>query len=65
MQTDSETRSPAPETRGIGNNIRLTGWIAFWVQLGLAVVSVLALLFAATGRGFSEQQNAGLGVGMF
>lgn len=65
MQTKSETRSPVPETRGIGNTIRLTGWMAFWIQLGLAVVSVLALLFAATGRGFAEQQNAGLGVGMF
>ncbi|MBD0301367.1 MAG: DUF3611 family protein [Tolypothrix sp. T3-bin4] len=65
MQTKSEARSQAPETRGIGNTIRLTGWIAFWIQLGLAVVSVLALLFAATGRGFVEQPNAGLGVAVF
>ncbi|MBW4615851.1 MAG: DUF3611 family protein [Desmonostoc vinosum HA7617-LM4] len=65
MQTESEVRSLAPETRGIGNIIRLTGWMAFWVQLGLAVVSGLALLFAATGRGFADQPNAGLGIGIF
>ncbi|HYX15522.1 MAG TPA: DUF3611 family protein [Nostoc sp.] len=65
MQTKSERSSQAPETRGIGNTIRLTGWIAFWIQLGLAVVSGLALLFALTGRGVVEQPNVGLGVGMF
>ncbi|MBD6614728.1 DUF3611 family protein [Komarekiella sp. 'clone 1'] len=65
MQTESEARSLAPETRSIGNTIRLTGWITFWVQLGLAVVSGLVLLFAYTGRGLTEQPNAGLGVGIF
>ncbi|WP_096607805.1 DUF3611 family protein [Calothrix sp. NIES-2100] len=65
MQTQSEMRSLASEVQGIANNIRLTGWITFWLQLGMAVVSFLALLFAATGRGFADQPNAGLGVGMF
>ena len=65
MQTESETRSLAPTVQGIANTIHLTGWITFWVQLGLAVVSGLCLLFAATGRGFAEQPSAGLGVGMF
>ncbi|MEH1836859.1 MAG: DUF3611 family protein [Nostoc sp.] len=65
MQTESEARSLAPETRGIGNTIRLTGWIAFWIQLAIGVVCVLALLFALTGRGFVQQQNTGLGIGMF
>lgn len=65
MQTESEVRSLAPTTKGIGNTIRLTGWLAFWVQLGLAVVSGIALLFAATGRGFADQPNAGLGLGIF
>ncbi|MBW4559865.1 MAG: DUF3611 family protein [Mojavia pulchra JT2-VF2] len=65
MQTESEVRSPAPEIKGIANTIHFTGWIAFWIQLGLAVVCGIALLFAATGRGFTEQQNAGLGVGIF
>ncbi|MBH8574085.1 DUF3611 family protein [Nostocaceae cyanobacterium CENA369] len=65
MQTESEVRSLAPATKGIGNTIRLTGWIAFWAQLGIAVVSGIALLFAATGRGFTDQANPGLGVGIF
>ncbi len=65
MQIESEPRSLAPETRGIGNTIRLTGWIAFWIQLAIGVVSVLALLFALTGRSFVQQQNTGLGIGIF
>ncbi|MDZ8240464.1 MAG: DUF3611 family protein [Nostoc sp. ChiQUE01a] len=73
MQTESEMRSSktsaqpslAPETRGIGNTIRLTGWITFWLQLAIGVVSVFALLFALTGRGLVQQQNTGLGIGIF
>ncbi|MDZ8027317.1 MAG: DUF3611 family protein [Nostoc sp. SerVER01] len=73
MQTESEMGSSktlaqpslAPETRGIGNTIRLTGWITFWLQLAIGVVSVLALLFALTGRGLVQQQNTGLGIGIF
>ncbi|MDZ8188109.1 MAG: DUF3611 family protein [Nostoc sp. ChiSLP02] len=65
MQTESEIRSPAPETKGIGNTIRITGWISFWLQLGLAVVSALALFFAVTARGLAQQPNTGLGVGVF
>ncbi|ODG97337.1 hypothetical protein A4S05_14130 [Nostoc sp. KVJ20] len=65
MQIESETRSLAPETRGIGNTIRLTGWITLWAQLAIGVVSVFALLFALTGRRFVQQQNAGLSIGIF
>ncbi|RCJ23345.1 hypothetical protein A6S26_01990 [Nostoc sp. ATCC 43529] len=65
MQTESEMRSLAPETRGIGNTIRLTGWVTLWLQLAIGAVSVLALLFALTGRGFVQQQNTGLGIGVF
>jgi Protein of unknown function (DUF3611) len=65
MQIESEVRAPAPTLHGIANTIRLTGWITLWVQLGLALVSGLALLFASTGRSFSTQQNPGIGVGIF
>lgn len=65
MQTESEVRSLAPTMQGIANTIRITGWITLWVQLGLAMVSGLALLFAATGRRFAQQTNTGLGVGIF
>ncbi|MBD2515584.1 DUF3611 family protein [Nostoc sp. FACHB-973] len=65
MQSESEMRALAPETRGIGNTIRLTGWITFWLQSAIGVVSVLALLFALTGRGLVQQQNTGLAIGIF
>ncbi|MBH8553947.1 DUF3611 family protein [Nostocaceae cyanobacterium CENA357] len=66
MQTESEAKPlVAPSLHGIANTIRFTGWIAFWVQLALAVVSGLVLLFVSTGREFSSQPNAGLGVGIF
>ncbi len=65
MQTESEPRSLVPETRGIGNIIRLTGWITLWAQLAIGVVSVLSLLFALTGRRFVQQQNTGLTIGVF
>jgi len=65
MQTETDVRTLAPSLQGIANTIRLTGWITFWIQLGLAVVSGLAVLFASTGRDFADQPNAGLGVGIF
>ena len=65
MQIESEARTPAPMLHGIANTIRLTGWATLWVQLLLAVVSGLVLLFAATSRSFSSQQNPGIGVGIF
>ncbi|AFY47687.1 Protein of unknown function (DUF3611) [Nostoc sp. PCC 7524] len=70
MQAESETQTrslvhTSPKLHGIANTIRLTGWITFWVQLTLVVVSGLALLFAATGRDFADQPNTGLGLGIF
>ncbi|MBE9004598.1 DUF3611 family protein [Fortiea sp. LEGE XX443] len=65
MHTETEVKTLAPSLQGIGNTIRLTGWITFWIQLGLAVVSGIAVLFASTGRGFADQPNVGLGVGIF
>jgi Protein of unknown function (DUF3611) len=64
MQTESEARSLVPETRGIGNTIRLIGWITLWTQLAIGVVSVLSLLFALTGRRFVQQPNTGLTIGV-
>jgi hypothetical protein len=67
MHTESETRSLATSSKlqGIAKTIRLTGWIGFWGQLAFTVVATLALLFASTGRRFSDQPNPGLGVGIF
>ncbi|MEA5502681.1 DUF3611 family protein [Halotia wernerae UHCC 0503] len=66
MQAESEAKPLVPPSvHGIANTIRFTGWIVFWMQLALAVVSGLVLLFVSTGREFSSQPNAGLGVGIF
>lgn len=68
MQPNTEVRSLAPlqnKQHKIANTIRLTGWVALWVQLALALVSGLTLLFAATGREVGNQPNPGLGVGIF
>ncbi|MGR9101478.1 MAG: DUF3611 family protein [Gammaproteobacteria bacterium] len=45
-------------------NIRLMGWLAFWLQLALFFVSVLLLVFATSGRAFSPGA-AGTLDGMF
>ncbi|WP_414562099.1 MULTISPECIES: DUF3611 family protein [unclassified Anabaena] len=68
MQPESEERSLATslhKLHKIANTIRLTGWITLWLQLALALVSGITLLFAATGRDAAEQPNPGLGVGIF
>jgi hypothetical protein len=71
MEAESEIRTPnvdhtqSPKLYGIANTIRLTGWITFWLQLGLTVVTSLTLLFAFTGRAFADQPNPGLGIGVF
>ncbi|MDB9361849.1 DUF3611 family protein [Nodularia spumigena CS-588/02] len=48
----------------IAHQIRLTGWVLLWVQLALALVSGLLLLFSSTGRNFANQPNPGLGIGV-
>jgi hypothetical protein len=66
MQAETETRSLVHSTiHGIAKTINLTGWITFWVQLTLVVVSALVLLFTLTGRKFGTQQNTGIGIGIF
>ncbi|MBV9385404.1 MAG: DUF3611 family protein [Chroococcidiopsidaceae cyanobacterium CP_BM_ER_R8_30] len=58
-------RSITPTVRDIAIKLRLTGWISFWIQLGLGVVAVLCLLFAKSGRSFSTKTDPGIGAGMF
>jgi Protein of unknown function (DUF3611) len=43
---ESERTNLPSALRRIANTIRLTGWISFWFQVVLAVVSSLILLFA-------------------
>ncbi|YAF96643.1 MAG: DUF3611 family protein [Nodularia sp. CChRGM 3473] len=69
IQTETKTQGrslvPSHPLQRIAHNIRLTGWITLWVQLALALVSGLSLLFAATGREFADRSNPGLGIGIF
>jgi hypothetical protein len=65
MQTKSDSKSLALTIQEIANNFRLVGWISFWVQLGFAVVCGVCLLFAWSGRSFSEQTNQGIGISIF
>lgn len=48
----------------LARSVRFFGWIDFWLQLALAFVSGLLLIFATSGQTFSPGAN-GLGDGMF
>jgi hypothetical protein len=54
-----------PTLREISNTFRRTGWISFWTQLVLTVVSGAILLFAgATVRTPQGSTNPGTGIGV-
>ncbi len=54
------------QLRAIAKLFRLTGWITFWAQLVLGVISGGILLFANIGpRTGNASGNAGAGVGVF
>ncbi|MDB9379288.1 DUF3611 family protein [Nodularia sphaerocarpa] len=61
LATSHHNRNRIPK---IAHQIRLTGWVLLWVQLALALVSGVLLLFASTGRNFANQPNPGLGIGV-
>ncbi|CEJ45481.1 DUF3611 family protein [Umezakia ovalisporum] len=67
MSQNSDTPSSSSTLRAIAQTFRLTGWISFWIQLVLGVVSaIIVLLFAV----FSQQRtgvsnNPGTGFGVF
>jgi hypothetical protein len=65
MQTKSPPKSIAPKKKDIANLLRLIGRVSFWIQLGFVAVCVLALLFAITGRNFSDKTNPAIGIGIF
>lgn len=61
------SEGPSPNIRQIARAFRLTGWISFWVQLVLTVISGITLIFAvqAGGRapGATASTNPGTGIG--
>ncbi|AFY48034.1 Protein of unknown function (DUF3611) [Nostoc sp. PCC 7524] len=67
MSRNSDTPSSSSNLRTIAQTFRLTGWISFWIQLVLGVVSgIIVLLFAIfSQRAGSPSNNPGTGFGVF
>ncbi|EAW39256.1 DUF3611 family protein [Lyngbya sp. PCC 8106] len=59
-QSDSSPQSPA--VRRVAFSLRRAGWISFWIQLVLAVVSGIILLFAILVANQSPTQGGSSGV---
>jgi cytochrome b561 len=47
--------------QGLAKNLRRFGWIAFWLQLVLALICGVLLEFATSGRAFSPSTAGGFG----
>ncbi len=65
MQTQPEKTLVSPTKQKISSIFRWLGWIAFWLELGLAVSAGLTLLFSISGRNFADETNRGIGIGIF
>jgi len=63
----SKGSSLPPTIQRIATSFRITGWVGFWVQLVLGVVSSLILLFAvfSTRSDRNNTNNPGTGFGLF
>lgn len=66
MVDGSGSKSPPSSLQAIAKAFRLLGWIGFWIQLVLGVVSaVILLVFATFGQRDSGRNNPGTGFGIF
>lgn len=68
MTDRSESQSVPSSLRQIASIFRLTGWIGFWIQLVLAVVStVVLILYSVFSRNNAPGNagNPGTGLGIF
>ena len=65
MSQNSDT--PSVNLREIGKNLVLIGWISFWIQLTLGVVSsvILMLYSFSSQKPGSSANNPGTGFGIF
>ncbi|NMG07599.1 DUF3611 family protein [Brasilonema sp. UFV-L1] len=54
MQIQSEEGTFNPKIERIANILRLVGWVSFWLELGLGAAASLMLIFAISGRNFSQ-----------
>jgi Protein of unknown function (DUF3611) len=66
MSENSDYQSSSSQLSAIAKLFRLTGWITFWSQLALGIVSGGILLFASIPRSTgSTANNSGAGIGVF
>ncbi len=67
MSQDRDALSSSTTLRAIAQKFRIIGWISFWIQLVLGVVSgVILLLFAISSqRPGTSGNNPGAGFGIF
>lgn len=67
MSQTPDAPSSSSTLRAIAQTFRMTGWISFWIQLVLGVVSsIIVLLFAVFNqRTGSPSNNPGTGFGVF
>lgn len=54
MANQTDTYSLPPAVRRVAMAFRFGGWVSFWIQIVLAVVSAVVLLFAAGSFGASN-----------
>lgn len=64
MQSKIEEQIFHPDLKQIAKTLQIVGWISFWVQLGLAIAAGLMVVFAMTGRNFSQAVTRVPGVGV-
>lgn len=63
MANRSDSYSIPPAVRRVATTFRIVGWVSFWTQLVLAVISGLVLIFAAGSLGATAGRvNAASGV---
>ncbi|ABA21345.1 DUF3611 family protein [Anabaena sp. FACHB-709] len=67
MSRNPDAPSSSSNLRTIAQTFRMTGWISFWIQLVLGVISgIIVLLFGIfSQRAGSPNNNPGTGFGVF
>jgi hypothetical protein len=66
MDRNFEIASPIPaELQRIAANIRWTGWIGFWGQLCVAIISVFALAVSIAQGSIAQGSKTNNGMGIF
>lgn len=62
MTNRSELTTPSANVQQIAKTFRITGWISFWIQLILTVISSITLLFASSQSRNATTPGTGIGV---